>query len=76
MVLESADGGGSRDRSRDHELTLIIADFGLGSDAPVALDYSQNRDEPRVTTLKWDKAGNHWVQLAPNFDRFLKMILD
>jgi hypothetical protein len=52
------------------ELTLLIGDFGLGSDAPLALDYRLSATEPRVIRLRWAQDGNHWVEVAPTFDQF------
>jgi hypothetical protein len=52
------------------DLTMIIGDFGLGSDAPIALDYRQQVDEPRVIRLRWAPEGNHWVEAAPTFAEF------
>src|SRR5277367_3861472 len=49
------------------DLTMIIGDFGLGSDAPIALDYRQQADEPRVIRLRWAPEGNHWVEVAQTF---------
>lgn len=66
----------------DPALTLIIGDFGLGSDAPIALDYRANFDDPLVIRLKWGEPytrtfeNNHWVEIAPSFAEFAKMILD
>ena len=68
----------------DPDLTLLIGDFGLGSDAPFALDYSQNFDSPRLIRLQWGKPtkdgsnhtifNNHWVEMAPDFESFCEMI--
>jgi hypothetical protein len=54
----------------DPDLTLLIGDFGLGSDAPIALDYRQRLDQPRVIRLRWASEGNHWVEIAPTFAEF------
>ena len=54
----------------DPDRTLIIGDFGPGSDAPIALDYRKNTSEPSVIRLKWAEKGNHWVQLSPSFAAF------
>jgi hypothetical protein len=54
----------------DPDLTLLIGDFGLGSDAPIALDYRKGIDEPRVIRLRWSQDGNHWVEVAPTFAAF------
>lgn len=58
---------------------LIIADFGLGSDTPILLDYRRG-DNPQVLTLQWSfvegEAGkrrpdNRWTVLADSFDDFV-----
>jgi hypothetical protein len=54
----------------DPDLTLLIGDFGLGSDAPLALDYRWSKTEPRVIRLRWAKDGNHWVEVAATFAHF------
>ena len=61
----------------DPALTLIIGDFGLGSDAPIALDYRKDRANPSVIRLQWNSGeANHWREIAPSFAQFAKMILD
>lgn len=59
----------------DPERTLIIADFGIGADAALALDY-RHADEPSVIRLVWTKRGapNRWVEVAPTFDDFWAMV--
>jgi hypothetical protein len=37
----------------DFDLTVAVADFGLGSDAPVVLDYRRSRDHPVVLRLRY-----------------------
>ena len=44
----------------DPNLALIIADFGLGSDTLLILDYRENINSPTLYRLKWGKV-NHWV---------------
>ena len=60
----------------DFELALDIGDFGLGSDAPILLDYRINRQEPRVLRLRWSDKGtdNHWIEAAPNFETFADIL--
>ena len=58
----------------DPELTLLIGDFGLGSDALLALDYRHSSLEPKVIRLQWSRSGNHWVEVAQNFDAFVTML--
>ncbi len=66
----------------DPALTLIIGDFGLGSDAPIALDYRANFENPPVIRLRWgepfakDFSNNHWVEIAPSFAEFIQMLFD
>ena len=61
----------------DPALTLIIGDFGLGSDAPIALDYRKDLNNPSVICLQWNlNADNHWGEIAPNFAEFAQMLLD
>jgi hypothetical protein len=60
----------------DFDLALDIGDFGLGSDAPILLDYRASRVEPRVLRLRWADHGNdnHWVEVAPNFEEFARIL--
>jgi hypothetical protein len=58
----------------DPEKTLLIGDFGLGSDAPIALDYRRDINRPSVIRLKWSQGGNHWVEMAATFEEFAKRI--
>ena len=57
----------------DFDLTLDIGDFGLGSDAPILLDYREGAANPRVIRLRWAGSGraNEWVVMAPDFGRFV-----
>lgn len=63
-----------------HELipdaAIEIADFGIGADSPILLDYSVNRTEPRVIHLEWlgDGNPNHWVVMAPDFTGFVEIL--
>ncbi len=43
----------------DPELSLVIGDFGLGSDTAIILDY--RTDQPRLLRLQWGAQENHWV---------------
>ena len=57
------------------ELSLIIGDFGLGSDSPIVLDYRQSGSTPSVLRLEWRKPEpNVWVRCAENFDEFADML--
>lgn len=57
----------------DFDLALDIGDFGLGSDAPILLDYRENKATPRVIRLRWSPDGktNEWVIMAPDFASFV-----
>ena len=51
---------------------IPIGDFGLGSDAPIMLDYRHNEENPSVIRLQWAKGGsdNHWIKVGSNFKEF------
>jgi hypothetical protein len=61
------------------ERSVLIGDFGLGSDAPVILDY-QGSAEPRVRYLRTGfdhQAGthdNHWETAAGSFNEFAQAL--
>ena len=57
----------------DFDLALDIGDFGLGSDAPILLDYREDAADPRVIRLRWSSSGktNEWVDMAPDFGSFV-----
>lgn len=50
----------------------FIGDFGIGSDAPLVLDYSSGRPPPRVMAWCWgrDGLGTRWLELASSFEEF------
>lgn len=57
------------------ELSLIIGDFGPGSDSPIVLDYRQSSSTPSVLRLQWRKPEpNAWVHCAESFDEFADML--
>lgn len=63
----------------DPEQALFVADFGHGSDAPIALDYRGDRNDPPVIGLKWDDSrlvgGDHqWVRLTASFSDFVRIL--
>ena len=58
----------------DPAKTLIIGDFGLGSDTAIALEYGRNDLEPKVIRLVWGPEGNHWLEVAPSFREFAEML--
>lgn len=53
--------------SIDAARTLLIGDFGLGSDTAIALDYRY--PEPALIRLKWDR-GSRAPRWAPFFSDF------
>jgi hypothetical protein len=59
-------------RGISFDMSLIIGDFGLGSDAPILLDYRADENHPRVIRLRWSGNGttNEWVEMAPDFETF------
>lgn len=56
----------------DPDRTIVLGDFGLGSDAPIALDYRHDAARPRVIRLRWagPDTPNRWVVMAPDFVTF------
>jgi len=59
------------------ELCVDIGDFGLGSDAPLLLNYRQDRTNPTVIGPEWvgeRGSPNVWVVFAKNFDEFADML--
>jgi hypothetical protein len=69
----------------DPNLAVVIADFGMGSDTPVVLDYRSSFDQPIVRYLFWspdypssqkflDFVGNSWEILAPTPEAFLALL--
>jgi len=58
------------------DLALDIGDFGLGSDAPILLDYREDVVNPRVIRLRWSGCGkaNEWVVMAPDFATFVSAL--
>jgi hypothetical protein len=70
----------------DPTLAITIADFGLGSDSPIVLDYRASPTQPTVLRLAWESAGvehspdrdiylhrTRWVQCAQTFDHFVEL---
>ncbi|MBL9081733.1 MAG: hypothetical protein JNK76_08010 [Planctomycetales bacterium] len=60
----------------DPTQALVIADFGIGADSVVVLDYARDVANPPVLRLKWAERGigNLWVQGARDFDEFAVML--
>lgn len=61
--------------------TVVIGDFGLGSDAPIVLDYRGSAEHPRVLRLSYRVAGEagmrprpQWVLFAETFDDFVAVL--
>jgi len=61
------------DLSFDH--AVLIGDFGIGSDAPLLLDYSLDPEDPAVLRLLWDcDKGNQWILAAASFDQMCELL--
>jgi hypothetical protein len=56
----------------DFAKAVVFGDFGLGSDAPIVLDYRS--DPPSVWRLRWSERGteNRWVLMSENFAAFVR----
>jgi len=52
-------------------LAVAIGDFGLGSDAPLMLDYWRSPESPCVLRLQWSQDGNQWIKVSDSFDEFV-----
>lgn len=63
----------------DQDKAVVVADFGLGSDTGVVLDY-RVAGPPKVLRLLWldtdstAPTSNRWVELADTFDDFARML--
>jgi len=52
-----------------------IADFGMGSDSPILLDYRENENNPSVMFLNYTNGlESHWVKCADNFQHFMDIL--
>ena len=52
-----------------------LVTFGLGSDAPILLDYRQGGSSTPVIRLQWRKPeANVWARCADSFDGFADML--
>ncbi len=69
----------------DFHKTVVIGDFGFGSDAPIVLDYREDDTKPCVRRLDYASAatptgnfrnvsGTHWVLIARTFDEFVDLL--
>lgn len=61
------------------ERTLVIGDFGLGSDAPIVLDYRVDRSAPTVLRLSYGsehapRNPPRWVPFALTFNAFVDLL--
>lgn len=56
------------------ELAIAIAEFGIGEDTPILLDYRRSRTQPRVIRLEWDRGGNEWIEMTPDFASFVELL--
>lgn len=55
------------------EASVAIADFGIGADSPILLDFRRGLADPRVIHLEWADRGesNYWVVMAADFASFV-----
>ena len=82
-------GLGKPDRQRqpgdiDPKKVVLIADMGLVSDQPIALDYRPSMGKPRVITLRWESrdlapgvpfgGGKRWIEIARDIKGFAAMV--
>jgi hypothetical protein len=62
----------------DLDRAILIGDFGLGSDAPIALDYREDVANPRVIRLRYREDCppliGKWVVMAPDFASFVELL--
>ena len=57
------------------EHALILGDFGLGSDAPIILNYAVDALDPPVFRLRWvPHQPNKWIKGARNFNEFAYLL--
>lgn len=56
------------------EACVVIGDFGLGSDAPIVLDYDVAPEMPRVRRLQSASSGNRWVLAAESFAEMCRIL--
>ena len=64
------------------KLSILIGDLGNGSDQPIALDYRDSMDTPRVLALEWSLEargvnpdwGNWWIEVAPDIEAFAQLL--
>ncbi|MHC5538361.1 hypothetical protein ACYOEI_09045 [Singulisphaera rosea] len=58
------------------EAAVPIADFGLGADAPILLDFRAGPADPVVIALEWPDGDepNYWKVMAPDFAGFVELL--
>ena len=58
------------------EAAIEVADFGIGADAPILLEYWAGPSDPRVIHLEWPGRGrpNYWAVMADDFPNFVEML--
>jgi hypothetical protein len=59
-----------RSATIDPERAFVIGDLGVGSDAPIALDYRS--DPPSVVVLRAYPTGNLWEQTWDSLDELVR----
>jgi len=65
----------------DFRKTIVIGDFGSGSDTVIALNYENNPEEPSVIRMDWYNEDNpnlhdrvRWVKISSSFLEFCKLL--
>jgi hypothetical protein len=60
----------------DPKKSILIGDFGFGSDQPIALDFRQSILQPTVIALQWQNPDteSRWLQLSESVDEFAKQL--
>lgn len=61
----------------DPQKLILFADFGLGYDTPLGLDYRKSNENPSVVMLYWGKDpynDNRWRKIAETFNEFEKVV--
>ena len=61
----------------DVEKVIFFADFGHGSDTPIALDFREDKKQPSVILLYWGadcNNDNRWKKIANSFEEFEQIV--
>lgn len=72
-LIARGDGFWCREEARPEgispEHSVVIGDFGLGSDTPIILDYRLDEKRPLVLRLRWGTtfSDNRWIVAAKSF---------